>query len=300
MNEALLHLQRGRVEDDRWNEEPSAPSPAHRFFGAALLVRASDQLPLGVRAILRWAEAEARREVGSGRAKAGTELTLGLRLAYRGLRAEAAAIRGPVPDGEEHPADAVLRALSGVRHRQRAVLILRHGLGLDAAAVATVVGIRQAEVEGILVRAEAALAKGIRRPIDVARSLGKLGRPARSRPRAAPRPAPAGAPGKAWPRPDPPGPGVAEVTRIPRAVTRVLIAPPSPAVAEATVASAPVRSAVEALIAPAPQPAVESPSVELANADILPPAPSKWSLFGRVAVAAAVGILFVWAVWPHG
>ncbi|MGH2831033.1 MAG: hypothetical protein ACRDJM_11170, partial [Actinomycetota bacterium] len=138
MNEALLHVARGRIDDSRSNEEPAAPSPAYRFFGAALLVRASEHLPLGVRAILRWAESEAERNVGSGRASPSTELVLGLRLAYRALRAEAAAVRGPAPDGQEYPSDPVARSLAGVRHRQRAVLVLCHGIGLDAADVAAV------------------------------------------------------------------------------------------------------------------------------------------------------------------
>lgn len=218
---------------------------SHRFFGAVLVGRTPDELPLGVRATLAWAIAEARRCVAAGRATADQEEVLGLRLAYQALKPEAAACSAA---GASTHGD-LIASVAALRHRQRAAVLLAYGRKMSDADVARVLGVRPVQLQPILACATTAVARRMGRPVDLPRAMRKAARPV---------PLPAAAT----------QPRVASVVRMPR---------PSP---------------VQVLIAPTLPPAASEPQPET-------PSPrSIWSMIGRVAAAATVGMLFAWAIWP--
>lgn len=224
---------------------------SHRFFGAVLVGRTPEELPLGVRATLAWAIAEARRCVAAGRTTADQEEVLGLRLAYQALKPEAAACSA---EGASTAGD-LLASVGALRHRQRAAVLLRYGLTKSEADVARVLGVRPVQVQPILACATTAVARRMGRPVDLPRAMRKAARPL-------------SLPATTHPR-------VASVVRMPRpSPVQVLIAPTLPSVAaEPSPPDASARRAV-------PQPR------------------GVWSMIGRVAAAATVGMLFAWAIWP--
>jgi hypothetical protein len=229
---------------------------SYRFFGSALVGRAPHQLPLGVRATLTWAAAEAHRHVRSGRTAPDQEEVLGLRLAYQALKAEAATVR--VADDTM---SKMLAPVIALRHRQRAAVLMRHGLKMSEGDVARVLGVRPTQVQPILACAAVAVARRLGRPVDLTRALRAAAKPA-------PDPAAADEP-------------VAPVVRMQRSRSaqtpvQILIAPVQPA----TIESEPVAQAGDV------------PAERGAGSR------SVWSLIGRVAAAATVGMLFAWAVWP--
>lgn len=249
-----------------WSVQPLAdPAPEApwglRFFAAALLGRTPDDLPLGVRALIGWSAAEVQRHIAYGRASpTDSELALGLRLLYQMLKAEAAATR--VAAGDTQP---VLAAIMRLRHRQRAALLLKYGVGVKDAQAARALGVRPSEYPRIIAGAKTALTKAMARPVDVARALRKAGR-------------------------EPPAPTLPtveavpdNVTALPRAVMRTLLGP----VPESAPATPPLR--------------VTEPVAETAPTPEIVPLPEHrkgWSLLWRVAAAVSVGALFAWAVWP--
>ena len=225
---------------------------SYRFFGSALVGRAPQQLPLGVRATLLWALAEAARYVHAGRARPDEEEVLGLRLAYQALKAEAAIVRAAADSPGE-----MLGAAIALRHRQRAAVLMRLGLKMSESDVARVLGVRPAQVQPIIAGARAAVARRLGRPVNLARVM-----------RAAATPVPEAAP--------PAEGSVAKVVRLPRpSPVQVLIAPDLPAATE-----------------PQPAPTVSGVPANIGRRR------SVWSLIGRVAAAATVGMLFAWAIWP--
>lgn len=297
-----------------WGRPRAAPEIpwAYRFFGAALLSRTPDDLPLGVRAILGWAASEARRSVATGRASPTEESVLGLRLAYQALKAEAAAIRGVRESG----AGSLVEALSRIRHRQRACLLLRHGLNMNESDVARVLGISKSEVARVAAGARVALAKVAGRPIDVASALRRAAGVVRRTEDVLQ------AAGAASVGSDARNSATArEVARLPRGVTRALLAPPVSAPRSNGAGSAhgmhSRRSPVETMLAPYPSSEPDdaiarmSASTEAGTvvirtrerllADASAAAmqrPRGWSLMWRVAASVSVGLLFGWAVWP--
>lgn len=218
---------------------------SHRFFGAVLVGRTPAELPLGVRATLAWAIAEARRCVSAGRTVPDQEEVLGLRLAYQALKPEAAACsaKGASTKGD------LIASVAALRHRQRAAVLLAYGLKMSDADVARVLGVRPVQLQPILACATSAVARRMGRPVDLPRAM-------RTAARRIPPPA-----AVTQPR-------VASVVPMPRpSPVQVLIAPTLPSVA------------------PEPQPEA-------------PPRRGVWSMIGRVAAAATVGMLFAWAIWP--
>ncbi len=268
-------LQYDRHDTHQAHVTEGAVPWAYRFFGAALLGRDPNHLPLGVRAIVRWAVSESRRMTASGRTNPDRELTLGLRLAYGALKAEAAALRGPAPD--DPPRAPILQAVSRLRHRQRAAVLLRFGLGLDEEDVAQVLGIRPAQARAVVACATTGIARSAKRPVDVARAMRAAAKD-RSQPRRVVR-----------------SDASATIETLPRGVMRTLLAPPE-ALPETLPAIPPeaqhaCAGPVEALITPRCDPVV-------GTLNVAPRKARAWSLLGRLAAAASIGVLFAWSVWP--
>lgn len=248
--ESALHVTQVRPGPDVRSEQVLPWS--YRFFGSALVGRAPQQLPLGVRATLLWAVAEAARYVRTGRATPDQEEVLGLRLAYQALKAEAATVRA----AEDSPGE-VFAAVIGLRHRQRAAVLMRYGLKMSESDVARVLGVRPAQVQPILACAQAAIAKRLGKPVNLSRALPAAAKPAAEPAVAAQQ-------------------SVAPVVRLPRpSPVQVLIAPELPGAPE-----------------PMPAPTVSGVPANIGRRR------SVWSLIGRVAAAATVGMLFAWAIWP--
>ncbi|MHB8512081.1 MAG: SigE family RNA polymerase sigma factor [Actinomycetota bacterium] len=267
-------MKRGVMETVALSQrkESDGLSPEYRFFGSVMLGCAADQLPLAVRAILAWAESEARRSVRYGRSSE-EELTLGLRLAYNALKTEAATVRGPSLDTP--PTEPVLHAAARLRHRQRAILILRYGLGLQERETSRVIGIRKNECAAITACAVSRLAKHLRRPMDVSWELHKAGQLMK-------RSCSAGSISDA--KPATPA-VVTPIHRTTSVVERLIAAP-------IKTASAPAvdEQARDQVVVSVPLPSRGKQSR---------PRPMRgWSLVGRLAAVIGIGALFAWAVWP--
>lgn len=267
-----LHLEEVRAGTV---PEPSLPWP-YRFFGSRLIGATPEELPRGVEWILSWAMAEARRTVAAGRAGPDLELVVGLQLAYGALKAEAAAVRVE-PDQIGPRAGPVIAATRRLRHRQRAAVLLRYGLGLAEPETARIIGVRPSQISGILAAAAARIARIAARPVDVPRALRRSGRdPSRAR-----------IENQSGPE--------ATVQRLPRPVVRQLVAP---APADAWTPPPEARSPVEVLIAPRTVQEREPAAVAAMPPSQAARTGGRWSLLGRIAAALSVGALFAWAVWP--
>lgn len=248
----------------------------HHVFAALLLGRPFDEPDLAIRACTRWAQAESRRAVSTGRAPVERAELLAFRLIYRALRAEAAAVKPSAagPAKGEAQWRRTLGAMSSIRHRQRAALTLRYMFGLTDSDAGWVIGIKDATP--VLAPAIQRVVRVLGGPADVPRALRTAGK-----------------------KLCPPVMAVQlpPVARLPRPVIRTLIAPPlaDPQTTEPdTAAPEPEakRSPVEVLIGAHPRPEPCIPGAPPRQTSKL------WSLVGRVASAAAVVALFAWAVWP--
>jgi nucleoid-associated protein YgaU len=176
----------------------SEPPTPLALFAALFLAQPTDPAGPTIAAACRRALSESSRALRSGREPLSSEPWLAYRALYRTWKDQAAVVKPSPPGG------SVVAALSSLRHRQRAALVLRRVLDMDPAAAANVVACRPAEVEGIVSRAETLLAKALGRPLEVAADLRSLAPPPTRR---------------SEPLPEP--------SRLPRRVVRELVAGPS-------------------------------------------------------------------------
>jgi nucleoid-associated protein YgaU len=195
MGEAL-HTQR---------PQPADLTPLH-VFAAVLLGLTPGAHDARIAALADDARRRAAHALNAGRVSVEHEAALAYRLLYETLRPEAAALSLlSGPPRATAARDRVRLALLGLRHRQRATLVLEHAAGLPAAAVAFVLGVREREVPIIAAAATARVARLLGEPFDLAGSLR-------------PRETPAALP------PAPPA------ARLPRPVMQSWTAPPPPAI----------------------------------------------------------------------
>lgn len=182
--------------------EPARVTPLHVF--AAVLIGTPLELESArVAALVALARRDAAQAVASGRAPVEKRSLLPYVVLYRELRAEASRL----PPREIPPTGTLRRralvALSTLRHRQRAVLVLRYSAGLSPDEIAEVVGTSRRQAEEVVHAATGRLAGALGRPVDLA-SVFRIRKPPQ---RAAPRT------------------GTSPPVRMPRAVVRTLLAP---------------------------------------------------------------------------
>jgi len=146
-----------------------APGILH-LFAAALLCRPLDPLPYDVDALVRSADAEASRMAEGGRVEMSKRDGAAFRLVYRVLRDRAARIRPGEIVSEPRWMRAV-SALSWLRHRQRAMLVLDAMASLPVAEIAEVCRVSPHEAEQIIASAVQSVARALGGPTDVRRDL---------------------------------------------------------------------------------------------------------------------------------
>src|SRR6266516_1585309 len=152
------------------NRSHTAPGVLH-LFAAALLCRPLDPLPSDIDALVRSADAEASRMAEGGRVETSKRDATAFRLVYRALRDRAARIRPGEIVSEPRWMRAV-SALSWLRHRQRAMLILEAMTPLPVADIAEVARVSPHEAEQIISSAVQSVARALGGPSDVRRDLG--------------------------------------------------------------------------------------------------------------------------------
>jgi len=151
------------------NRGHTAPGILH-LFAAALLCRPLDPLAPDVDALVRSADAEASRMAEGGRVDTSKRDAAAFRLVYRALRDRAARIRPGEIISEPRWMRAV-SALSWLRHRQRALLILDAMTSLNVADIADVARVSPHEAEQIISSAVQSVARALGGPTDVRRDL---------------------------------------------------------------------------------------------------------------------------------
>ena len=155
---------------------PGTQNPGHRaqgilhLFAATLLCRPLDPLTPDVDALVRSADAEASRMAEGGRIEVAHRERAAFRLVYRALRDRAARVRPGEIVSEPRWMRAV-SALSWLRHRQRALLILDAMTPLSVAEVAEVANVTEHEAERIIASANGSIARALGGPSDVRRDL---------------------------------------------------------------------------------------------------------------------------------
>jgi len=149
-----------------------APDPLH-LFAATLLCRPLQPLDADVDALVRSAEVEAERMASGGRVNVAHRDRAAFRLVYRALRDRAARVRPGEIVSEPRWMRAV-SALSWLRHRQRAVLILDAMTPLSVADIGEVVNVSENEAERIIASAVASVARALGRPTDVRQDLAQV------------------------------------------------------------------------------------------------------------------------------
>ena len=146
-----------------------AHDPLH-LFAAALLCRPLEPMPYEVDALVRSADSEASRMLAGGRIDADRRDVTSYRLLYRALRGRAARVRpGEIP--AEPQWLRALGALSWLRHRQRALLILDTMTSLTVADAAEITSVPEREAWRIIAGAVGQVARALGRPTDVRRDL---------------------------------------------------------------------------------------------------------------------------------
>src|SRR5437879_2020759 len=151
------------------NRGHTAPGILH-LFASALLCRLLDPLPADVDAVVRSADAEATRMAEGGRVDTAKRDAAAFRLVYRALRDRAARIRPGEIVSDPRWMRAV-SALSWLRHRQRALLILDSMTSLPVAEIADVARVSPNEAEQIIASAVQSVARALGGPTDVRRDL---------------------------------------------------------------------------------------------------------------------------------
>jgi LysM domain len=152
------------------NRGHTAPGILH-LFAAALLCRPLDPLAPDVDALVRSADAEASRMAEGGRVDTSKRDAAAFRLVYRALRDRAARIRPGEIVSEPRWMRAV-SALSWLRHRQRALLILDAMTSLTVAEIADIARVSPHEAKQIISSAVQSVARALGGPTDVRRDLG--------------------------------------------------------------------------------------------------------------------------------
>src|SRR5512135_128388 len=175
---------------------PGTTSRAHaahgplQLFAAALLCRPLEQLPSDVEALVRSADNEAARMAAGGRIDLARRDAAAYRLTYRALRERAAFVR-PLDISAGPRWVRALEALSKLRHRQRALLILDAMSPLSAADAAEVTGVASSAVEGMIAIGVALVARALGGPVDVRHDLQLAAKRLAARREPAPKRAPA-------------------------------------------------------------------------------------------------------------
>ena len=149
-----------------------APDPLH-LFAATLLCRPLQPLDADVDALVRSSDQEASRMASGGRVNVAHRDRAAFRLVYRALRDRAARVRPGEIVSEPRWMRAV-SALSWLRHRQRAVLILHAMTPLSVADIGEVVNVSENEAERIIATAVASVARALGRPTDVRQDLAQV------------------------------------------------------------------------------------------------------------------------------
>ena len=140
------------------------------LFAATLLCRPLEPPEPDVDALVRSADLEASRMAEGGRIELAQRDHTAFRLVYRALRDRAARVRPGEIVSEPRWMRAV-SALSWLRHRQRAALILDAMTPLTVADIAEVTNVSEHEAERIIGTAVASVARALGRPTDVRRDL---------------------------------------------------------------------------------------------------------------------------------
>jgi nucleoid-associated protein YgaU len=157
---------------------PGTQNPGHtahgilQLFAAALLCRPLDPLPYDIDALVRSADAEAGRMAAGGRIEMARRDAAAFRLVYRALRERAARVRPGEIVSEARWMQAVT-ALSWLRHRQRAMLILDAMTPLTVADIAEIARVSTHEAERIIASAVQSVARALGGPSDVRRDLAQ-------------------------------------------------------------------------------------------------------------------------------
>jgi nucleoid-associated protein YgaU len=234
------------------------PAPLTLFAAVVLGLPPNPSDPM-IAGACRRALSESYRALRTGREPLSSEPWLAYRALYRTWKEHAAAVR-PDDRGDE------LSLLRTLRHRQRAALALRRMVGMNAEATARVIGCRLAEVDGIVARAEASLAKASVQP---ALPLGELVAMPLAPPPSSPRP-----PAERFPR-------LVAAFGILVVLTAALAVPMAlrgGAKSTATVAMAHAPAASQAVVLasrPDPAPATSPATVVVRSGDTL------WAIAGR-------------------
>jgi nucleoid-associated protein YgaU len=151
-----------------------APGFLH-LFAATLLCRPLQPLDADVDALVRSADLEAARMASGGRIELAHRDRTAFRLVYRALRDRAARVR-PGEIATEPRWMPAVSALSWLRHRQRAALILDAMTPLTVADIAEVTNVSEHEAERIISTAVASVARALGRPTDVRSDLSEAAR----------------------------------------------------------------------------------------------------------------------------
>jgi nucleoid-associated protein YgaU len=135
-----------------------------------LLCTPLEPISAEIDALIRSADAEATRMADGGRVELAHRDRTAFRLVYRALRDRAARVRPGEIVSEPRWMRAV-SALSWLRHRQRAALILDAMTPLSVADIAEVANVSEHEAERIIATAVGSVARALGRPTDVRADL---------------------------------------------------------------------------------------------------------------------------------
>jgi hypothetical protein len=148
-------------------------------FAATLLCAPTEPISAEIDALVRSADAEATRMAEGGRTELAHRDRTAFRLVYRALRDRAARVR-PGEIVSEPRWMRVVSALSWLRHRQRAALILDAMTPLTVADIAEVTNVSEHEAERIIATAVASVARALGHPTDVVNGLREAAKHLRS------------------------------------------------------------------------------------------------------------------------
>jgi hypothetical protein len=157
-------------------------------FAATLLCAPLEPISAEIDALVRSADAEATRMAEGGRTELVHRDRTAYRLVYRALRDRAARVRPGEIVSEPRWMRAV-SALSWLRHRQRAALILDAMTPLTVADIAEVTNVSEHEAERIIATAVSSVAHALGHPTDVAKDLSEAAKHLRSSEEIVPTPA---------------------------------------------------------------------------------------------------------------
>src|SRR5438067_1101272 len=149
------------------------------LFAATLLCRPLEPPEPDVDALVRSADLEASRMADGARIELAQRDHTAFRLVYRAIRDRAARVRPGEIVSEPRWMRAV-SALSWLRHRQRAALILDAMTPLTVADIAEVTHVSEHEAERIIGTAVASVARALGRPTDVRADLEQAAKHLRS------------------------------------------------------------------------------------------------------------------------